>query len=909
MKKVKKFRLGASLIVFVLGFGVFLSSCTPAPVVLRDANEDSPTSTLGQPMEESVTTAPGHIEAFYNTPSNDPIEGVSDAAAELAANFAECAWFLFIDPSMSDFPFHNPLGSLHLQIRQTVNLPLWVRGSCDPDSCDPCAANCLGAGNGGSGRPRLQISPFGALFGCSRCSPGPPYGYDTVALHEFGHVLFKSYNAFLNSGPVGFLNEGLPSGMVRIPLAPNYTTHAPVLDMGKDLKEHLDLSNTSLRRHVYTGSPFWYFLAMKYTNIPNSDDYYDPADVPEVCRQYAEAIQPSLRMRRLPGRDVLLHIQEEFEECHPLGLDTPDCETFSGEDLLQVRCASDGGPGCVPAGFPNWKSTWKAPGETDEDSEGAERVGEVLMPLVLDLIDKALEEQHSMIRDGLSYQAFREFLVENYLNGAREEVFSDSADPSYPYRIRSFGTHYHEFDLRGGGWIIDLEKGPDMPQWAYHVFYMNGDNPVPYILWRDLDSDQIHIPPDYDKAVLVVTAFEGTYDGTEPYASSGGHYRLAEEQQSLTVRNPSSGVICLLGRRCLIQWDSNAIGRFVTISYSIDGGANWYYVNPYLHSTENDGEYEWYPSHRHLSENVQIRIISNAYPMVSVISEPFAIRGQGISVTSPRHGDIWFISEPAEITWTSHDIGDRVVIELYRWNYPEGGVWTSLEPSTDNDGSYTWTVSSPASDDCRIKVTSSDYPEIDGLSPWFFIYERRLKIIVPHKATTYYIGEDATIAWEGFGGGDYVMLELSRDDGLTWSTIEGSTENDGDYVWRATGPPSTQCRVRVTSLSDPSYTDMSEEDFTIDYRTTTVLSPNGGETLPIGIPYTIQWRDNFFQDDRVEIVLVRDGVEESIAEITREGQSEFVWTVTGPASSECLIKIIHTRYGVGDRSDTYFSIK
>jgi hypothetical protein len=918
MKKARKLELRVCWIVIMFGCGVLLSSCAATDVT--DANNDTPRSRLGESLQARATTTAGHIEAFYNTSDTDAVEGVSEEAAEFVANCAECAWFLFVDPSMSDYPFHNPLGSPHFETTQTVNIPLWVRASCDEEDCepcdeedcDPCTADCLGPVNGGGGQPRLSFSPFGALFGCSRCSNGPPSGYDATALHEFGHVLFKSYNAFLNSGPVGFLNEGLPSGIVEVPLSSSYSPRYPNVTPRKSLRAHLDLADTSLRNRRYSGSPFWYFLAMKYTNIPDSDGYYDvrSVQIPEVCRQYANAIQVPVGIRRLPGQDVILHIQEEFARCHPLGLDTPNCRVIAGEDLLMVRCASHGYPGCVPAGFPNWSGQWMEPGETDETSEGPERVGEVLMPLVLDLIDNALEEHHSMVRDGLPYQAFREFLVENYLNGAGEEVFldPDPADPSYPYRIKSFGAHYHEFNVRAAGSVIDLEKGPDLPQWAYHVFYMDGDTPVPHIPWRDLDSDQIHIPPVYDKAVLVVTAFEGTYDLIEPYPSSGGHYGLTEERMYMTMTGPPIGSACFVGEPCLIQWDSHAVGRFVTIRYSIDGGANWDSVNPYRDFEENDGEYEWYPKHRHLSESVLIRITSYAYPTISTTHAGFAIRGRGISVTSPRRGDIWFIGEPAEITWTSHNIGDTVDIELYRRNYPEGGGWTPLALKADNDGSYTWTVSSPASDDCTIKVTSRAYREIDDLSQGFFIHERGLKITVPHKATTYYVGEDAAIHWEGFGIGDQVMLELSRDNGLTWSPLEASTENDGYYVWRATESPSTQCRVRVTSLSDPSYADMSD-DFTIDYRTTTVKSPNGGETLHIGTPYTIKWQDNFYQDARVEIVLVRDGVDEWIAEITGEGQSEFVWTVTGPASSRCIIMIIHTRYGVEDSSDAYFSIK
>ena len=107
-----------------------------------DANSDNPTSALGLNLESSLVTDRGHFEVFYNTPGVDPNEGVTAAEAEFAANCMECAWLLFTDPSMSSYPFKNPLGSLHFERRQMSNIPLWVRASC----CDPCVVTCLGPG-------------------------------------------------------------------------------------------------------------------------------------------------------------------------------------------------------------------------------------------------------------------------------------------------------------------------------------------------------------------------------------------------------------------------------------------------------------------------------------------------------------------------------------------------------------------------------------------------------------------------------------------------------------------------------------------------------------------------------------------------------------------------------------------
>jgi hypothetical protein len=563
MRNIRARVVGISL----LSMGLLFTACPwgcPSPSVecepLVDANGDTPTSTLGAPLCRSYTTASGNVEIFFNTRNVDASEGVSEAQAQFAGDCVECAWLLLMSPPEGTFAFASPLGSNFLSRPDNVeNLPVWVTASCDPYSLwrtdpriacgEPGAGLFLGALNGGSERPRVHISPLGALFGCSGCDPAyaPPHGYDSVALHELAHVLFKSYNAFLNSGPVGFLNEGLPSGLLEVPLCPFYAPGNPVLFLGKRLNGHLNLSYTSLRNHSYSGSPFWYFLAKRYTSIADSDSRYDemspPVAVPAVCEAYARAVGPFMQTRRLPGRDMILHIQEDFRQCHPRGLDTPQVEA------LEVRAADpddpEGDPGCVPAGYPGWGSHWRGPLETEDDTDGSQRVGEVLMPFVLGRIDKVLTEQHGMVPDGMAFQAFREYLVWNYLTDQKEEYWSspdypDDPEPEaaeYPYRLPSFSAHYFEFpcDASLPEWSVQLTKGYNMGDWAYGVFYMDGYTPMlwdEWGTWHTADREDFRIPNRYDKAVLIVASFQTNWraGGLARYVNTGGHYAMTRSR-------------------------------------------------------------------------------------------------------------------------------------------------------------------------------------------------------------------------------------------------------------------------------------------------------------------------------------------------------------------------------------------
>jgi hypothetical protein len=68
------------------------------------------------------------------------------------------------------------------------------------------------------------------------------------------------------------------------------------------------------------------------------------------------------------------------------------------------------------------------------------------------------------------------------------------------------------------------------------------------------------------------------------------------------------------------------------------------------------------------------------------------------------------------------------------------------------------------------------------------------------------IGQSVSITWSATDWVDpdlsplTVKIELSRDNGSTWSTLAAGAPNTGTYTWTVTTPAATQCKIR---LSDP----------------------------------------------------------------------------------------------------------
>jgi choice-of-anchor B domain-containing protein len=79
----------------------------------------------------------------------------------------------------------------------------------------------------------------------------------------------------------------------------------------------------------------------------------------------------------------------------------------------------------------------------------------------------------------------------------------------------------------------------------------------------------------------------------------------------------------------------------------------------------------------------------------------------------------------------------------------------------------------------------------------------------PVGETTFRIGRNNTVQWtlRGVPGG--VGVDLSRDDGVTWTSLSDAAENVGFYDWTGIGPATLRARIRVSSLTRPELTQTS----------------------------------------------------------------------------------------------------
>ena len=94
----------------------------------------------------------------------------------------------------------------------------------------------------------------------------------------------------------------------------------------------------------------------------------------------------------------------------------------------------------------------------------------------------------------------------------------------------------------------------------------------------------------------------------------------------------------------------------------------------------------------------------------------------------------------------------------------------------------------------------------------------------------------------------------------------GSTGGTGSYTWpiSTTQTPGNDYTIRITSTTNPTYTDVSNSPFSIvtepPLASITVTSPNGGENWQQGSSPLIQWSYTGDVGSTVRIELLKPGV-------------------------------------------------
>jgi|GEM_PF-2770313 len=471
--------------------------------------------------------------------------------------------------------------------------------------------------------------------------------------------------------------------------------------------------------------------------------------------------------------------------------------------------------------------------------------------------------------------------------------------------------------------------------WPNPTYLGHGEDPViaiddrdtRYVIWDDEyrynDGSGWAGAQVFDSGAMTPDAYgDGQYAHTV-YEKNDLIYYIALSDEGggggdpwITVNSPNGGENWLIGSGHNITWSSSDDITTVKLRYSTDSGSNWITLED---STPNDGSYSWTIPNTP-STNCRVRVIDTSNNTVYDVSDSdFTISEGGgdpwITVTDPNGGENWQVASTHNITWSSSN--DITTVKL-RYSTDSGSNWITVEDSTPNDGSYSWTIPNTPSTNCRIRVIDTSNNTVYDVSDSDFTISTQggggeLTLLSPNGGENLQIGSVHDITWDAPPEIVEVRLWLSTNSGSNWTLFQGRTPNDGSFSWTVTNNPSTTCRIKVQEYGNQFVNDISDGDFTISTQGgsswITVTSPNGGENWQVASTHNITWSSSA----GITNVKLRYSTDSGSSWITIEDSTpndgSYSWTIPNTPSTNCRVRVIDTNNNtVYDVSNSDFTI-
>jgi|CZKP01.1.fsa_nt_gi hypothetical protein len=311
---------------------------------------------------------------------------------------------------------------------------------------------------------------------------------------------------------------------------------------------------------------------------------------------------------------------------------------------------------------------------------------------------------------------------------------------------------------------------------------------------------------------------------------------------TISVTSPKAGDVYSAGSPVNIQWTSSGIQN-VKIEFTTTNGliqADWFSL---VDNTPSNGSYVTtfsIPSNQYrirISEALTGSPMAYSDGVFTISAQPL----RTIGMIAPNGGEQWIVGTTNEIKWTSTNI-DSVKLE---YTLDGGADWNTIAANVPSNGLYNWIVPNVAfrSDNCLIRVSDAKHgtPASASAGPFSIYSSKVLKWVFPNGGE--FIWQDTLITWTSSGINN-VNIEYTEDNGQNWITVVSNFPSTGAYYWHLPlVPPATLARLRVTDVSDPTITDMSDASFYLWIKGgLNLLVPIGNNPVLASSGMNISWK-------------------------------------------------------------------
>ena len=172
----------------------------------------------------------------------------------------------------------------------------------------------------------------------------------------------------------------------------------------------------------------------------------------------------------------------------------------------------------------------------------------------------------------------------------------------------------------------------------------------------------------------------------------------------------------------------------------------------------------------------------------------------------------------------------------------------------------------------------------------FIIYgdSPNISITSPQLGNNWQAGSSHNITWNSSGVVN-VKLEYSTTNGSSWKQIIASTPaSNGSYNWSPIpNEPSTQCKIRLKSVANPSIYAISNSFIICSLFLT---SPIGGEKWQVNSKHDITWNSAEISNIRLDYS-VNNGTSWHYIGATSASSGSYMWPIPDDPSNQCKIRV------------------
>lgn len=357
----------------------------------------------------------------------------------------------------------------------------------------------------------------------------------------------------------------------------------------------------------------------------------------------------------------------------------------------------------------------------------------------------------------------------------------------------------------------------------------------------------------------------------------------------ITLLSPNGGETWVNGNMELIAFEYSGNGTYVAVEYSADNG-NYYQVVEYLEVQPGTNDALLYVNYP-VSDQARMRVSDVNNPALSDESDAaFTVTYPAYTFYTPYYGDVFYQGLPVNVQWNSLN-GAPTDLEL---SADGGNTWQLIATGLTVQ-SYTFTAPEVDSDNCVLKLSETANPENNAISyPFSITPQPQITVTSPNGGEVWNYNDLVNISWTGSNLPDFVTVDYSLDNGLTWINLWYSMSDPDGGTDQISVPQasSSLAKIRISLPYHPSVYDESDNVFTIVTPPFIIYSPQENSRYYTGQPIEASWYS--FEPMEVDVALSTDGgitFETIETNIYSQYYGYSTFNAPAEASANCVLKV------------------